>query len=54
MKEYLDYDQKYPDLIVRLVQFFNNNSKGSVNRAKNQILEQRMQRKIHFYSAESR
>jgi hypothetical protein len=28
MKEYLDYDQKYPDLIVRLVQFFKNNSKG--------------------------
>ncbi len=28
MKEFLDYDQKYPDLVVRLIQFFKNNSKG--------------------------
>lgn len=31
MKEFLDYDQKYPDLVVRIVQFFKNNSKGEKN-----------------------
>lgn len=31
MNEFLDYDQKYPDLVVRLVQFFKNNSKGEKN-----------------------
>ena len=28
MKEFLDYDQKYPDLVVKIMQFFKNNSKG--------------------------
>ena len=28
MREFLNYDQKYPDLVARLIEFFKNNSKG--------------------------
>lgn len=31
MREFLDYDQKYPDLVARLIEFFKNNSKGEKN-----------------------